>query len=404
MIRTNSIKRLSSRTRRHSLRWKKESAFFLCLIALLWAYQVASWRPASDHAAKVSSSASPSIQHNTEMGDLESRIPSIVRERCNLQQEESWMPPPNDWTRRVPAFLVLGAKKCGTTGLFQTLEMHPRIVRGRTKELQFFVPKRFQSSFVEDDNRTIRVHDARDALFSRQFPTPLLQNNTQLITGEATPDYFMFPDLAGMAILCTIPWAKFVVVLRDPIERLYSHYNYLSPKGHGKTAGHRKKMATFEDWIRNDIRILQNVGVLPQNLSQVPSYMGSQEEREGWLRYQSMLKPGAANPGSDRHFVRSLYAPQLEQWMHLMRQFGKDPKKDLRVIFSKDLKRNSKVINELFQWLGLPAIPNINVKQSMITQYFSPPMSSQLKNFLKETIFDHFNARLFQLLSIKPVF
>ena len=333
-------------------------------------------------------------------------IPPIVQERCNLQNEDAWMVPPRDWCRRVPAFLVLGAKKCGTTGLFQTLEMHPQIMRGHTKELQFFVPKRFQSSFVDtrqNYNQTVLVHKARSALFTKQFPTKLLRNNTHLITGEATPNYFMFPDLAAVGILCTIPWAKFIVVLRDPIERLYSHYNYLKPMGHGEKTGHRKNMPPLEDWIRNDMRTLQTAGVLPQNLSEVQSYIGSDAERRGWIKYQTMLKPGAGNPGSDRHFVRSLYAPQLEQWMYMMRQFGKDPTKDLRVIFSRDLKKDSKVVNEIFQWLGLPTVPNLKMKQSMVTHYSSPPMTKDFKQFLK-TFFDPYNERLFRLLGIKPVF
>mmetsp|Transcript_7695 Transcript_7695/g.16057 ORF Transcript_7695/g.16057 Transcript_7695/m.16057 type:complete len:317 (-) Transcript_7695:1166-2116(-) len=307
---------------------------------------------------------------------------------------------------------------------------HPQILRGKTKELQFFTPKAFRP-FWNDGvvGNLVNVAEARQALWSttsqrkRQlFPVDRLKQDKSLLTGEATPDYLMFPHYASQAIFCTIPWVKLIVVLRDPIDRLYSHYNYLkpSPSEAGGGGGHRKEMLPFEEWVTRDIAVLQSVGVLPQNLSNIPTYVGTTAEQKGWRDYQMMIKPGKNNPGSDRHFVRSLYAPQLEQWIETMKHVGKDPQTDLRIVFSKDLKTNPNVTNDLLKWLLLsahsPLSGNENVGldsksrnltlqapiHSMVTKYSSPPIRPEFRQYLQSTIFDHYNSRLFALLGQGP--
>ena len=120
----------------------------------------------------------------------EDNLPSAVTEHCNLAGADYWMVPESDWRRRSPAFLILGEKKSGTTGLFQTLTLHPNIIRGRKKELIFFNPEWFQFWEDEQIGGRVNVARARKSLFS-MFPLHALQQRTSLITGEATPEYLV---------------------------------------------------------------------------------------------------------------------------------------------------------------------------------------------------------------------
>ncbi|KAL7579682.1 hypothetical protein ACA910_021831 [Epithemia clementina (nom. ined.)] len=446
-----------------------------------------------------------------------------VQQHCNLTGVDAWMLPDSDWRRRVPAFVILGVKKGGTTGLFHSLVANSRgyIVRGRTKELQYFIPKRFQhwnvnwnsdaiivtsnnnnsrssnDNLLDDMNHwhsplkmklMVQVAAAREALYQKQNFGPAVQhilwqaqqqqnkssrNLTaddyqnapkyyhKIMTGEATPDYLMFPKYASHAMFCTIPWVKLIVVLRDPFERLFSHYNYFRDPLHVN----RQHMPSFEEWVRRDIQVLQTVGVLPQNLSQLneydddgrPVFLQSSAEREGWQRYQRMVRPGRGNVGSDRHVIRSLYAPQLEEWARQLRLFFGDGEqgefdRHVKVILSRDLlppaehqqeqhqlhQQPSKhvtnsttpladvsrrtettspqqVLQDLLDWLGVANAthddnddnqkqgdsPKLQPRRSMITHYTSSLVSPEFQTWLQETIFDSYNQRLYRFLGPK---
>jgi len=363
----------------------------------------------------------------------EKSLPSFVREKCDLTGADHWMVPEGDWRRRTPYFLILGAKKGGTTGTFQTLTSHPQILSGAKKELLYFIPKRFPHWTNDEIGEKVRVAPARRDFF-KQFKSNILMDQPSFITGEATPDYVMYSEYSTQAILCTVPWVKVVVLLREPIERLFSHYNFIMDPNKSN-----RQLPPFEKWVMDDIAILQEYGVMPQDLSKIEEYMGSKQEQDAWHRYQR-LKNG---PWGDRPFVRSLYALQLEEWFRNLQAVGKDPKQDLRIVLSRDMKQNTSVVHDLLEWLGVNAsatsfdsITNsrgrnlgqvaaannnnnnnnnrgtedavlarklnssLEMKQSMVTTYTSAPISPEFQKRL-EAIIAPYNRRLYRLLGPK---
>lgn len=105
--------------------------------------------------------------------------------------------------RAMPRFVIAGVQKCGTTSLFQALALHPHVVRPDNKEIHFF------------DQNWRRGTD----WYQRQFPVldPLQ------ITGESTPAY-SYDRTARRRMARTLPDARIIMVLRDPVSRAYSHY------------------------------------------------------------------------------------------------------------------------------------------------------------------------------------
>ena len=332
-----------------------------------------------------------------------SQVPLYIQQNCNLTDVDQWMVPIDSWRRRVPAFLVLGAKKAGTTALFATLTSHDQIIPGWTKEHLFFIPMRFPywSNPYAVGSR-VQVAKARNALIQQWYPSRLFQqedhNNTTYITGEATPDYLLYSEYSAQAILCTIPWVKFIVLLREPVERLFSHYNFLKPKTKKNQVNN---YPSFEAWVRKDIELLQNAGVMPHNLSHIPQYMGTTAEREGWHRYQRTAHVRL----KDRPVARSLYALQLEDWYRNLRLVGKDPRQDIKVMTSHDLKHEINATNDLVNWLGLPRFPPqfAASKRAMVTTYTTPTMAPPFEKWL-HALFAPYNQRLYKLLNRSGIF
>lgn len=103
----------------------------------------------------------------------------------------------------LPTFVIAGAQKSGTSSLTATLRRHPQIHMSRPKELHFF-----------DRQRDLGLE-----WYAQQFnPGP-----GEVQYGEATPTY-MYDDDARTAMCESLPEARFVVILRDPAKRAYSHF------------------------------------------------------------------------------------------------------------------------------------------------------------------------------------
>jgi Sulfotransferase family len=106
----------------------------------------------------------------------------------------------------LPNLVVIGGLKCGTTSLHHYLSLHPAISMSRPKELNFFV-----AELNWDLGR-----DWYASHFDRDAP----------VRGESSPHYTNLPRFAGVAerMHSLIPDARIVYMVRDPIDRMLSHY------------------------------------------------------------------------------------------------------------------------------------------------------------------------------------
>ena len=111
---------------------------------------------------------------------------------------------------RLPTFLVVGAQRSGTTSLYEYLAAHPDVFMATPKELHFF------------DRHLDRGVDWYRSRFEGA--------RGERAVGEATPAYLYVPSAAeGMADV--VPECRLVAVLRNPVDRAFSHY--LLERGRG---------------------------------------------------------------------------------------------------------------------------------------------------------------------------
>ncbi len=106
----------------------------------------------------------------------------------------------------LPNLVVIGGLKCGTTSLHHYLSLHPEIAMSRPKELNFFVAELNNS--------------LGPGWYASHF------DPAAKVRGETSPHYTARPRLEGVAgrMHQLIPGARLIYAVRDPIERLLSHY------------------------------------------------------------------------------------------------------------------------------------------------------------------------------------
>lgn len=182
----------------------------------------------------------------------------------------------------LPNLLVIGAQKAGTTSLHAYLDRHPDVSMARGKELDFFLPDRTWSNGVD--------------WYASQF-------GDAAVRGESSPNYTAWPlwDDVPARAAGTVPEAQLVYIVRDPLDRIESHYLQ------------RRELEGERRPIDEAVGDLDD----PQNT----------------------------------YVARSRYATQLERWLDHF------PRERLLVIGQDELRdRPAATMAEVFAFVGLPPL------------------------------------------------
>ena len=116
-----------------------------------------------------------------------------------------------------PNFFIVGAPRSGTTSLYAYLKDTPGVFMSSEKE-----PGYFRSRPTVRRNRRIHTKSEYLGLFKGVTDEEAI--------GEATPGYLIDPGSAAI-IHDVVPTAKIIILLRDPVERAFSHYLMTRTKG-----------------------------------------------------------------------------------------------------------------------------------------------------------------------------
>lgn len=114
----------------------------------------------------------------------------------------------------TPNLIVIGGLKCATTSIHHYLSLHPEIQMSRPKELNYF---------VEELNG-----DLGSNWYQSHF------DRRVKIRGETSPHYTNLPYFDGVAerMRAHVPEAKLIYMVRDPIERIKSHWRHCRDNGY----------------------------------------------------------------------------------------------------------------------------------------------------------------------------
>lgn len=190
--------------------------------------------------------------------------------------------------RELPTFIIIGVQKGGTSSLFEWIQSSPDVVPPASKEVHYFT-RHYQCQF---------------GWYKSYFPLRSLMGGR--ITGEATP-YMLFHRDAPRRTAETLPECRFIVLLRNPVDRAWSHYWHEKRKG--------RETLSFEEAIEKEAERI------------------------------------ASNDWGHQHFSylsRGLYAEQLERW------FSCYPPDRFLIMKSEDIFADPhSAVARVSNWLGI---------------------------------------------------
>ncbi len=224
----------------------------------------------------------------------------------------------------------MGAQKSGTTALHRFLSEHPQICMADRKEVHFFNKKKYFRKSPPDYDR-----------YHSYFSNPSVGQ----ITGEATPRY-MYCLSASKRIKEYNPEMKLIFILRNPVERAYSHYMMTRKKG--------KEPFSFSLAIRIEkIRLLLRIN---RKKNRLYSY-------------------------ADRGF----YSKQIRRAMEYF------PVEQMLFLRTEDLKLNhTDTLDKVCEFLGVKPLNHFMPKTVFSNKY--SPMSSSCKRYLYKKFRDDINS------------
>ena len=237
-----------------------------------------------------------------------------------------------------PNFFIVGAGKSGTTSLWVYLTQHPEVYMHPTiKEPSFFC----NLCGCCDYNTYLRLFaDVQD----------------EKAIGEASHAYLTSPESAAW-IQKVYPEAKIIIILRNPIDRAYSLYNWMIREGYEWIYPFEKALIAEKDRIADEYFKYNN-----------PHY------------FYNYL-----------YFNSGLYAEQINRYLKLF------PRKQILVMLFEDLKTNPVgTTQQVYKFLGVDSdfIPKIEIHNSSRT-----PISVPAQYFIKQKLFKHLGTSRLPIVS-----
>jgi Sulfotransferase domain len=212
--------------------------------------------------------------------------------------------------RLLPDYLIVGAQRSGTTSLYRYLAQHPNVGAAVVRKGAHW----FDTGY-----------DHGLAWYRSHFPTRLRKSFVErvrdgaFITGEGSP-YYMFHPLAPARIARHLPEAKLIVLLRNPVDRAYSHHQHEVARGF--------EHLSFEDAVESESERL--AGETDRMLEE-PLYYSFNHQHYSYL-------------------ARGRYAEQLEVLLGLF------PRERVLVLRSEDFFANPpREFGRILDFLDLPA-------------------------------------------------
>lgn len=263
------------------------------------------------------------------------------------------------WMRPLPDFIIIGAQRCGTTSLYNYMIQHPQIDPVIKKIV----------NIDQEEYREINFFDRHFAKgvnwYRAHFPCIkykycIRQKQKQkIITGEGTPDYIFHPH-APRRIAKILPRIKLIVLLRNPVDRAYSHFRLQDRRG--------LETLSFAEAITRESKRL--------NREEEKLISNEYYQSIPYFRF-SYLK-------------RGIYIEQLKRWYEFF------PKEQILILSSEDFYNNpAETLKQIFSFLNLPDYNILISRKYQSVPY--PAMDSELRGKIC-TYFRPHNERLYQYI------
>jgi len=256
--------------------------------------------------------------------------------------------------RRGPDFVIIGAKRGGSTSLYNYVLEHPGIAplfpgRQHIKGAHYYDTRYARGLTWYRSHFPIEIA-------GRRAVRPLVRPS---ICGEASP-YYLFHPLAAERLARDFPDVRIIAVLRDPVERAYSHFKERTHHD-GEALSFEDAFAAEEDRLRGEA----------ERIVAEPGYLSVEHENHSYL-------------------AQGRYLDMLPRWFSLF------PREQFHITVSEEFYADpDRHVNEVWKFLGLPP----RRLQSRVRHNYLPSagMAPETRLLLQENLIEH-NRALADLL------
>lgn len=285
-----------------------------------------------------------------------------------------------------PDFMLIGVAKGGSTSFSNYLPTHPLVDNISVKEPNFWTWKymdtvKYQNMFINTDNAI---------------------GSGKVIVGEYSTSYILHP-LTPKRVHQFVPDAKIIVLLRNPIDRAYSHYT-MSLRSHLEVRSFEsviaKEMLEVDD-LRGTFRqcFNSNSCSASQCYPAIPMHRHDLHQTKFSINNDKDMKDYFFTS----YLFRSIYDDSVERWLSLY------PREQILFLRSEDLFNDpATTMEEARKFLELPEFDFMEQKQLQVSwgggasnRYTKPhsytPMLPRTRELLR-TFFKPYNERLYALL------
>jgi hypothetical protein len=238
-------------------------------------------------------------------------------------------------------FFIVGAPKAGTTSLYHYLDKHPNIEMSNIKEPNYFSSEDLKLHPLYYQERIIDNLAEYEALFSK--------NQSDIKSGEASVSYLYY-NRVPQKILEYNKNAKIVIMLRNPVDRAFSHW-----------------------------QMDERLGYINQPLEEVVT---NHESSKNKLYYQQYIQLG-------------LYFEQVERYLKV---FGSN---NVLILIQEEFKINRQsVLDKLYKFLKIPSIILEDSSEHNTARRFDNPIfrtlytNKNIRSIVKNVLPDKFTSSI----------
>lgn len=266
---------------------------------------------------------------------------------------------------------IIGAQKCGTSTLYDNLIKHKNIHGGRVKEKNFF-------SYEHHCQRNL---DWYHNLFPKKSVI-FYKSSKKHYFLDASPSYLSLKHAADK-ISKYNPEAKFIVMMRNPVDRAFSAWNMYRQMNLLKID---EKKVLFENHVNENVSKRDEQFVNLINLEKFPSF---EEMVQGEL---SNISDYSDVPGI---LSRGIYHAQIEYYLSLFK-----PNQFFFICTEEFKHSKTQILSELMHFLELKNnLPKEKLTDTHIRNY-EQKMSPETRSKLLKFYVPH-NEKLYALLNKK---
>lgn len=234
-------------------------------------------------------------------------------------------------SNKLPNLYIPGAGKSGTSTLHDLLNTHPDICMSTMKEPHFWTSPKF------DDFKKIDI-DTYHNLFT---------NPNAKYLGESSTGYMSFPNFKERIKEHYNNSPKFIFILRNPVDRIYSHYWWLRGMGSEIDSFKNAVEKDFDTEPRQEFK-------LPEN-------------------------------GYKMYYQFGLYAKWISKF------YAEFEKENILIITTESLKQDRlNTINKCYDFLGLPRVESLTTSNSNTTTILRFPL---LYKYAKKLAFGEYKFK-----------